>query len=229
MFKMFLTLLRGRAAEAEQAFGDRHALAILDQQLRDVTASLERGRKALALTMAQEQGESQRIARTQAQIADLEARVGEAIDAGREALALEGAEAIARLEADRDAAIAAHERYKIETTRLRAHLIQTESRVLEVERGRRLARAAAAVMETRSQTDDATARATVAEAEATLKRLQERQSEADAAAAAFDELSRERAPQTTAEKLAEAGFGPRLRTTGQDVLDRLKSQRKNAA
>lgn len=229
MFKVIMTLLRGRAAEAEQAFVDRNALAILDQQLREVTASLERGRRALALTMAQEQGEEQRIERAKTQIADLEIRVGAALDAGREALALEGAEAIARLEADRDAAVAAHERYAIEVTRLRAHLATTQSRILEVERGRRLARAAAAVTETRAGVADPAARATVAEAEATLRRLQERQREADAADAAYVELSAEGAPQTAAEKLAEAGFGPRMKATGEDVLARLRAARRPAA
>ena len=65
--------------------------------------------------------------------------------------------------------------------------------------------------------------ATLAEAEQTLKRLRERQVEAEAAETALDELDGAAAASVT-EKLAARGFGPRLRTTAEDVLERLRSR-----
>ena len=54
MIKMFVTLLRGRAAEAAEAVADQNALPLLDQQIRDAAAALGRARRALALAMAQQ-------------------------------------------------------------------------------------------------------------------------------------------------------------------------------
>lgn len=49
MFKTVLTLSRGAAAAVEEDVGDRRALLILDQQIRDAAAATARGKNALAL------------------------------------------------------------------------------------------------------------------------------------------------------------------------------------
>ena len=59
--------------------------------------------------------------------------------------------------------------------------------------------------------------------------LRERQIEAQAAADALIELDAATGPQATAEKLAEQGFGPRLKSTADDVLARLNAKRTQAA
>jgi len=66
---------------------------------------------------------------------------------------------------------------------------------------------------------------TLPEAENTLKRLRERQIEAQAADEALIELDAATSPLATAEKLAEQGFGPRLKSTADDVLARLNTKR----
>ena len=48
MFKLFKILARGAAAQAEEELFDRHALLVLDQQIRETRASLERSKLALA-------------------------------------------------------------------------------------------------------------------------------------------------------------------------------------
>ncbi|NMK79510.1 hypothetical protein, partial [Staphylococcus capitis] len=70
---------------------------------------------------------------------------------------------------------------------------------------------------------------TLPEAENTLRRLRDRQIEAQAADDALVELDAATGPLATAEKLAEQGFGPRLKTTADDVLARLKSKRTPTA
>ena len=64
----------------------------------------------------------------------------------------------------------------------------------------------------------------LADAEATLRRLRERQVEDAAAANAFEALDSEPSPTTVAEKLEAAGFGKRTRPTGASVLERLKQK-----
>lgn len=230
MLKMFLTFVRGGAAVAEERFADRNALLILDQQMRDAAAAFERAKKALAIAIAQDRQETERLAASHARIADLETRVAAALTAGDESLALEGAEAIVALEADRDAAASAQALFATEILRLRRHVAQAQARIAELDRGRRLARASEAVRQMRQgRIEPGPAHeATLAEAEQTLKRLRQRQVEAEAAETALDELDGAAAA-SVAEKLAAKGFGPRLRTTAEDVLERLRQRAPAAA
>lgn len=230
MLETFLTLVRGRAAEAGEAIAERNALTILDQQVRDAASAFERAKKALALAIAQDRQESARLDVTSARIADLEARVTAALTAGDETLAREGAEAIAALEADRDAAGQAQALFAAEILRLRRHVAKAQGRIADLDRGRRLARACEAVRGLREGRID-TARsheATLAEAEGTLRRLRERQSAAEAADEALDELDGA-ATETVAEKLAAKGYGPRLKPSAESVLDRLRASPAPAA
>src|SRR5215218_1064820 len=103
MLKTIVTLFRGAAFRAEEEFAGRSALLILDQQIRDAAAAIERAKRALAVAIAQDEAEGKRLETTLSRIADLEERAVAALAGGREELATEAAEAIAVMEADRDA------------------------------------------------------------------------------------------------------------------------------
>src|SRR5262245_53788516 len=107
MFKTIITLMRGAAARAEEEVVDRSALLILDHQILDAATGIERSKRPLAVAIAQDEPEGKRLETTLARIADLEERATAALAGGREDLAAEAAEAIALMEADRDAIRAA--------------------------------------------------------------------------------------------------------------------------
>src|SRR6266702_2199693 len=157
MFKTVLTIFRGTVAAADEELQDRSALLVLDQQMRDAAAAVERSKRTLALAIAGDQQEGRSLDATNARIADLEVR------------------ATAALRALRRGGIEAARPYE----------------------------------------------STLPEAENTLKRLRERQIEAQAASDALIELDAASGPLATAEKLAEQGFGRRLKSTADDVLARL--------
>jgi phage shock protein A len=228
VFKTLFVLMRGRAASAAEEIADRNALLILDQQMREAGAAIERSKKALALAIAQDQTEAKRLEGTLARIADLEVRVKAALKAGNDGSAREGAEAIAALEADRDTAETARSLFASEIARLRLTVAQAEQRLLALDRGRRVARAADSVgaMRRTPIEDGARHDSTLSEAEATLRRLRERQAEAMAADEALAQLDGATNPADIAERMAAQGFGPRLKSTAEDVLARL---RENAA
>ncbi|SFK22037.1 PspA/IM30 family protein [Bradyrhizobium sp. Gha] len=231
MFKTVVTLFRGSVAAAGEELEDRTALLILDQQMRDAAAAVERSKRTLALAIAQDQQEGRRLEATIARIADLETRAVAALDGGREDLAKEAAEAIAGLEADRDAALTARALFATEIARLKRHVASAQARITELDRGRRVARASEAVRSLRRGGIE-TARpyeSTLPEAESTLRRLRERQIEAQAADDALTELDAATGPLASAEKLAEQGFGPRIKPNADDVLARLKSKRPATA
>ena len=227
MFKTVLTLFRGSLSAAEEELQDRTALLILDQQMRDGAAAVDRAKRALALAIAQDQQEGRRLDTTSARIADLEVRATAALDGGREDLAREAAIAIAGLEADRDAAQTARALFATEIARLRRHVANAEARIAGLDRGRRVARASEAVRTLRRGGIEATLpfESSLPEAERTLQRLRERQMEAEAADEALAQIDAANGPVCIAEKLADLGFGPRTRSTADDVLERLKARR----
>ena len=226
MLKTLVTFVRGRSFAIAEGVADQNALVILDQQMRDATGALDRAKKVLAVAIAQESQEGQRLDGTRARIEDLEARAVAAIEAGRDDLATEAAEAIATLEAERDASLTARALFAAEIAKLKGHVLQQQMRFSQLERGRRIARAAEAVrVVRRGRIEDAPIFAgTLAEAEATLDRLREHQVEADAAEAALDALDAATGPIAVAEKLSAEGFGPRLKPDATDVMARLRQR-----
>jgi phage shock protein A len=222
MIKTLTTLFRARLFTAAETLADSNALTLLDQQIRDCAENLACSKKALAVAIAQDQAETRRRAAIEAQIADLETRVRAALKAGFDELALEGASALADLEAERDVSTAAGAQFAADIEKLRARLRQAETRLADLDRGRRLARAHASMQGLRNFGDEMPIRATFSEAESTLSRLRDNQRQAEDAAAALAGLDAAHHPQTITEKMASAGCGQRLRPTAEDVLRRLR-------
>ncbi|GLS56452.1 hypothetical protein GCM10007886_46370 [Methylobacterium gregans] len=226
MFKLFETLLRGQAARAAEEIFDRNALLILDQQIRETRAGLERGRQALAVAVAGDRAEARRLEEAEARIVALEAQAVSALRGGREDLAGEAAAAIADLEAERDALKAARARFAAEIGRIRARVADATRRQAELERGRRVAPAQEAVRRLGAGAPRQDA-ATLREAEATLARLRALQAEAADAEAALAEAEPGR---DIGARLERAGFGPAGgraggasgTPTGGAVLERLR-------
>jgi phage shock protein A len=231
VFKTIVTLMRGAAARAEEEVADRSALLILDQQIRDAAAAIERSKRALALAIAQDDAEGKRLETTLKRIADLEERAIAALAGNREDLAGEAAEAIAVMEADREAIREARRVFSSEAGHLKATVMTAGRRLAELERGRRIALAAESVRRLKGGSVSAGigGSAALAEAEATLKRLRARQAEDAATEAAFEILDAGPNPVNTADKLEAAGFGRRTRPTAADVLARLRAAKATAA
>jgi phage shock protein A len=224
MLKTIITLFRGAAFRAEEEFADRSALLILDQQIRDAAAGIERARRALAVAIAQDEAEGKRLETTLSRIADLEERALAALDGHNEELAAEAAEAIAVMESDRDAIREARATFAREIAGLKASVRKSSQRLAELERGWRIALAAESVrrLKTGHGLGTPTGATALADAEATLRRLRERQSEDAATDAAYETLDAN--PTGIAEKLEAAGFGKRTRPTAASVLERLKQK-----
>ncbi|WP_019904979.1 PspA/IM30 family protein [Methylobacterium sp. 77] len=225
MLKLFRLLARGAAARAEEEVIDRHALLILDQQIRETRVSLERSRLALASAVAGDKAEERRLSQVEARSADLEERALAALAAGRDELAAEAADAIAELEAERDAIGEARLRFAREVARIRAVVADATRRQNELERGRRIAAAAEAARRLGIQAH-ANDRATLKEAEATLSRLRALQAEAADTEAALAEME---PGLSVAERLEREGFGSSTRPSGGAVLERLRSKLRTDA
>ncbi len=229
MFKTFITLARGRNYEAGERLADANALTILDQQIRDATGNFERARRALAVAIAQDAAEAERVERTRARIADLEGRAVDALNGGRDDLATQAAEVIARLENDLADAAAAQTSFAHESAKLGDLTANAENRLVALERGRRTARAAEAVRRLRSQGEAhlGGGAGALQDAEATLRRLRERQREDEAATRAVAAMHGV-GDDCVAGKLEAAGFGGPTKSSAKTVLDRLRRRHQAA-
>jgi phage shock protein A len=229
MLKLFTTLLRGAAAAAEEEVADRHALLILDQQIRDAAAGVEQCKRALAIAIAQDETEGKRLEKVTGRIADLEERAVAALDGGREDLATEAAEVIAVLEADRDAVQEARATFGAEIAGLKRAYNDAARRLADLERGRRVAQVGEAISQLKKVSRPGAAQlSALAEAEATLKRLREQQAQAIVADAALDALDPEAASLRMADRLEAEGFGRRTKPNAASVLERLKQRASSA-
>jgi hypothetical protein len=137
MFKQILTLLRGRAYDAEQEFLDRNAMPLLAQQIRDASAAIQAARRAVAIAIAQNEQEVEQHRAALARIADLETRAIAALQKGNETLAREAAEAIGWLEAECAASERAQARFKASIERMKSVVRASEARLRELNRGER--------------------------------------------------------------------------------------------
>ncbi|MBY5783955.1 PspA/IM30 family protein [Rhizobium leguminosarum] len=228
MFKLISILLRGRAHDAEQAFADRHAVPLLSQQIRDAAQSIQSARRSVAVAIAQNEQEKGQHGAIVARIADLETRASAALAKGNEGLAREAAEAIAYLEAERDASEKAQSQFTSAIDKLKGIVRASEARLQELQRGERLARAT----QEAQKLDVVVAGpglATLDDAEETLARLRLRQSQNELTAAALKDMESAIRPAGIIEMLANAGFGAPLRSSADDVLARLKNRITPAA
>jgi phage shock protein A len=222
MFKTIATLFRGKTAEAGDRLADDHALTILSQQLRDCAAALARAKTTLVLTIAQGNAESRRLDDLDARIADLELRVRAALASQQDDLAWSGAAAIAFLEQERAAAKQGAVAFACEVAALRASVASFETRLIELERGRKLATVERRLRDVLiGAADGDIVRSGLKEAEATFEKIRSRHAlERDSEAAL---LTIEPSSAIAAvERLAAAGCGPKLRIDADDVLHRLR-------
>jgi phage shock protein A len=203
-------------------------LSDLQRQSSSPMASLERSisaahhahasaRHALAIAMAEETRESARRTALAAKASDLEQRAVAALQAGREDLAAQAAEAIASIATDVNASEQASQRFAAEVALARREVSSQRRRLSELDRGRRLARIGHAL--TATAPTSASGLDHFSEAEATLARVA-----VDNHAARLVREETAEPAETLVERMSDAGFGESPHVRASDVLARLRAK-----
>ena len=221
MFKQIVTLVRGKANDAAQAAVDNNALILLRQQVRECAQSLDAARRSTSLAIAEHDQEAQRLNRLVEQIARFEARAVDAIRHGQLELAHETATTIARMEQERDTVTIAQLEFSVEIDKLKATMRDGERRLRDLERGQRLAATAQNTLRLR-QTKPALGLGALSNAEQTLTRLRNRQTQEEVAEAALAELQMAWCPEGLEQRLMEAGCGPEAFSRADQIMARLQ-------
>lgn len=225
MIKQLFALIRGNANQTAENYTDKHGLTILRQQINDAAAAVQSARKAVAIAVAQNKQEEEQYKKVSKKIDDLEERAIIAIEKDKTQIAQEAAEAIALLEGERDISKQSQERFSAEISKLKAQLHSAETRLRALKQGHRIADVTDKTQRMRG-VGEASALSTLNDAENTLSRLRNRQKQIDATSEAMSEMDQALNSDAVAQKLADAGCGEPLKTTADDVLERLKKQGK---
>jgi len=222
--KLF-TALRGGANEVGESIVDQQALRILDQEIRDADSALANAKRELVTIMAKHKLSTDRVSEYNAKIKDLESKALAAIQANREDLALEVAEAISTVTNDLDVEQKQAAEFGTYAENMRKDISKAESRIKSLRQQVDMAKARESVQKAQVSASIASggANGKLETAVGTLNRLQAKQQQRAAELQAQDELTDASTGNDLERKLREAGITPN-EGSANAILERLKKK-----
>lgn len=225
IWKKIITAVRGGASEVGEAIVDANAIRILEQEMRDADKAVLQARNGLVDIKAKQKLSQQRLESLGNDIANWEGKATAALNKGEESLALECANKIAELEAQRDQEKNQSEQFGKQADMLHAQVNKAEGQLKSLKQQIEMAKAREVVQRARVATAEATggANGKVESALDSLNRLRQRQDEQDARLAAAEEMHTAANGGDLERRLQEAGIGAQSGSAA-DVLARLKAK-----
>lgn len=224
MLRTLNTLMRGVAARQEEALTDRFAVDLLDQKVRECETNLKAAKATLAALISKQRTEERQLNAVKAQVSDLTQRAEEALQAGAEEMVLKAAQAIADLENEVATRQKCYDSVSARVERMKLSLERAHRRVLDLRQAATVARATDRERKAQARFSNTIVRtSTVTEAEELVDRIMG-QSDPFEEDQILSEIDADLSGTGARDDLAEAGFGPKLKTSADDVLARLKAK-----
>ena len=222
--KLF-TALRGGVNEAGEAIVDQQALRILDQEIRDADGAVAEAKRELVSIMAKHKLSSERVAEYSAKVADLESKALAALQANREDLALEVAEAISNLSTTLDIEQKQATEFGTYVEKMRKDIFKAEARIKSLRQQVDMAKARESVQKAQVSASIASggANGKLETAVGTLSRLQAKQEQRAAELEAQATLADAASGDDLERRLQEANIIPNP-SSANAILERLKKQ-----
>ena len=226
MFGTFKTRITGANARAEEQVRDVYAIELIDQKIREAEGSVKAAKATLASLIQRQRSEERQKGALEARIADMTIRATEALDADREDLAAEAASAIAQMENELKIRNETVDRLDQKVTLLRSSLEAGTRRIIDLIQGAIQARAVRREQQMQTRINSTIgSTSSVEEAEDLIASVLGRDDPFEQSQI-LDEIDNDLGHGSVADRMAASGFGPSTRTTGDDVLARLKSKKK---
>ena len=226
ILKKIMTAVRGGAREVGELIVDANGTRIFEQEIRDAEAHLRKARQDLTDLMARQMQAAREVVTLEHDIAEHEGHAGEALDAGRDDLALQVADKIAVLEVELVEQQEAHVTFSQHVDQMRQLVQKTQRQVKDYERQLSMLRTTESVQKASAAIADnfATSQSKILSAKDSLARIRQRQQRQFDRMAAADTLQAEAGDLSLAEELQAAGIGEQP-SNGNAVLERLKAGR----
>ncbi len=225
IWSSLISTLKGDSKEANESILDKKALSILDDEVRQTADGLVLSKKALSELIAKQRRAENNILQCQNNINEHENYALKALEKNDESLALEVAEKIVELEADKQQQITIQEGYASTAKDLKHMVKQAEfslkrlkQQIDTIKATESVQRAQAAVTGRHNNSKQR-----MQTAQESLARLKERQVNKATRFEVEKELSAETRRDSLLEKLEQAGISTGS-TKADDVLSRLKNK-----
>ncbi len=225
MLSMFKTLLTGAGARAEATVKDHYAIDLLGQRIREAEASLAAAKETLASIILRERTQRRSLDALNAQIRDLEERTRQALAAGDEDHARQGATAVAELENERRVRDATLQGLEDKVKRMRLSIEKAHRRVIDLKQGQITAKAIDAEQKAQRKLNRTIGNTTsIREAEELLQQVISRDDPFEESGI-LEEIDAELSHDGVKDRLASAGFGDKDKVDADDVLARIRETR----
>lgn len=222
MFNTLKTLITGANARAEEQLRETYSIELITQKIREADANLKAAKLTLASLIQRQRAEQRQAETLEERVRDLMARAGEALEAGREDLAQSAAQAVADMENELAVRRQTLDRLDTRILQLRQSVETASRRINDLKQGAIAARATRREQDIQRRLRRHTGGDSPAEeAEALIRDVLQRDDPFEQGEI-LREIDGELNNTTIADDLADAGFGPRSRSTAADVLSRLK-------
>lgn len=228
MFKTLSTLIAGVNARSEDRVRDAFAIELIDQKIREAETSLKAAKATLASLIQRQRSEGRQRNALKNRINDMMGRAQDALDNGRDDLATEAAQAVASMENELTIRNETCDRLDQKVIRLRNSIEAGHRRIIDLKQGAIQARAVRREQAIQSKLNSTIGRTSnVEEAEELIQRVMGRDDPFEQSEI-LREIDRDLGQETLTDRMSEQGFGKPSRTTADDVLARLKNQKKSA-
>ena len=225
MFRTLSTLIAGVNARSEDRVRDAFAIELIDQKIREAETSLKAAKATLASLIQRQRSEVRQRDTLSTRIKDMMTRAQQALEADREDLAAEAAQAVAQMENElcqRDETCA---RLDQKVVRLRNSIEAGHRRIIDLKQGAIQARAVRREQAIQSKLNSTIGTtSSTEEAEELIARVMGRDDPFEQSEI-LREIDRDLGHETLTDRMADSGFGSATRTTAHDVLARLKKKK----
>ncbi len=223
MFGTFRTLIAGASARSEEQARDHFAIELIDQKIREATASLKAAKLALAGLIQRQRAETRQSETLKTRIDDLMSRAKEALDKGRDDLASQAAQAVADLENELEMRAQTLQRFDTRILQLRQSVEAAHRRLIDLKQGAVSARAMRREQGAqRRLLTQAKGTASFDEAEELIARVLQEDDPFEQTEI-LREIDGGLGHADLETRMSDAGIGARTKSTADQVMNRLKS------
>lgn len=225
VFNKLWTALRGGVREIGDAVVDANGVRIFEQEIEDARNNIREAKRSLTEVMANKMQAERKLKSLGEDIVENEGYAEKALAGNDEALALEVAEKIANLEAERAEHVTIVERLEKQVAQLKGHIKMAEKTIADHERELAIVRTTESVQKATEQVVEniSTNNSTINSARESLERIKKRQQMRQDKMEAGEILEKEFAGSDLDAKLEQAGIKGK-KVDADAVLARLKAK-----
>ena len=225
ILRKIMTAVRGGAREVGELVVDANGTRIFEQEIKDAEHHMRKAKHDLTDVMAKQMQASRQVQSLKSEIEEHEGYAVQALEKGDEALALEIAEKISRLETDLVDQQQVSDTFTGHVTRLKDLVRKSEKQIKEYERQLSMVKTTESVQKASAAITDnfASSSSKILSARDSLERIKKRQQDNFDRLEAAEQLDADDSDTSLDAKMKAAGIGEQS-SSASSVLDRIKAK-----